>query len=178
MKRECTYSGRTYKPSGLTSKESIERALDEFDGTVIFVSHDRYLLNKIAGKILEIRSDGTEMYTGNFDYYLEINNKREQIARQAVEAENKAKAEQEYKEKNERAYKSKEQRSLEAKRRARVRELETLIEEKQSELDNLQEEITREEVYSDFEVMNKKCTDIEQLKNEIDEMFDEIVELC
>ena len=34
----------------LTSKESIERALDEFDGTVIFVSHDRYLLNKIAGK--------------------------------------------------------------------------------------------------------------------------------
>ena len=53
-----------------------------------------------------------------------------------------------------------------------------MIEEKQSELDNLQEEITREEVYSDFEVMNKKCTDIEQLKNEIDEMFDEIVELC
>ena len=36
----------------------------------------------------------------------------------------------------------------------------------------------RQEVYSDFEVMNKKCTDIEQLKNEIDEMFDEIVELC
>lgn len=101
---------------------------------------------------------------GNFDYYLEINNKREQTARQAVEAENKAKAEQEYKEKNERAYKSKEQRSLEAKRRARVRELETLIEEKQSELDNLQEEITREEVYSNFEVMNKKCTNIEQLK--------------
>ncbi|OLA71951.1 MAG: ABC transporter [Ruminococcus sp. 37_24] len=161
----------------LTSKESIERALDEFDGTVIFVSHDRYLLNKIAGKILEIRSDGTEMYNGNFDYYLEINNKREQIARQALEAESKAKAEQEYKEKNERAYKSKEQRSHEAKRRARVRELETLIEEKQSELDNLQEEITREEVYSDFEVMNKKCTDIEQLKNEIDEIFDEIVEL-
>lgn len=126
---------------------------------------------------MEIRSDDTEMYNGNFDYYLEINNKREQTARQAVEAENKAKAEQEYKEKNERAYKSKEQRSLEAKRRARVRELETLIEEKQSELDNLQEEITREEVYSNFEVMNKKCTNIEQLKNEIDEMFDEIVEL-
>lgn len=48
---------------------------------------------------MEIRSDDTEMYNGNFDYYLEINNKREQIARQALEAESKAKAEQEYKEK-------------------------------------------------------------------------------
>ena len=63
-------------------------------------------------------------------------------------------------------------------REYKVKLIINIIEEKQSELDNLQEEITREEVYSDFEVMNKKCTDIEQLKNEIDEMFDEIVELC
>lgn len=161
----------------LDSKEAIENALDAFDGTVIFVSHDRYLLNKIAEKILEIRSDGTEMYNGNFDFYLDVNKKREQAERQALEAESKAMAEQEKKEKSERAYKSKEQRSLEAKKRNRIRELENLIDEKQLALDGLQVEITREEVYSDFELMNLKCTEIEKLKNEIDEMFDEIVEL-
>ena len=59
----------------LASKEAVEQALDEFDGTVIFVSHDRYLLNKISEKILEIRSDGTEMFSGNFDYYLDITRK-------------------------------------------------------------------------------------------------------
>ena len=161
----------------LEAKEAIEQALVEYEGTVIFVSHDRYLLNKIAEKILEIRKDGTEMYNGDFDYYLDVNKKRDMLRQQQIENEKKAVAEREKNEKNERMYKSREQRSLEAKKRNRVRELETLIDEKQKELDSLQEEITHEEVYSDFELMNSKCLEIEKIKNSIDEMFDEIIEL-
>ncbi|MGN1481999.1 MAG: ABC transporter, partial [Porcipelethomonas sp.] len=161
----------------LAAKEAIEQALAEYDGTVIFVSHDRYLLNKIAQKILEIRCDGTEMYNGDFDYYLEVNKKRDIERQQIIDSEKRARAEQEAREKSVKAYKSKEQRSLEAKKRNRIRELEELIDVKQSLMDKLQEEITHEEVYSDFELMNKKCLEIEQIKNEIDNMFDEIIEL-
>ncbi len=161
----------------LASKEAVEQALDEFDGTVIFVSHDRYLLNRISEKILEIRSDSTEMFMGNFDYYLDITRKREQELQQALDAEKQAKAQALAQEKNARAYKSKEQRAEEAKRRARVKELEELIEQNEERLAVLQEEITREEIYSDFELMNSKCSEIEKLKNDNEEMFEEIIEL-
>ncbi|MGN0613930.1 MAG: ABC-F family ATP-binding cassette domain-containing protein [Porcipelethomonas sp.] len=161
----------------LAAKEAVEQALDEFDGTIIFVSHDRYLLNRIPEKILEIRSDGTEMFAGNFDYYLDITRKREQEAQQALDAEKAAKAEAAAKEKNIRTYKSKEQRAAEAKKKARVKELERFIEENENTLSLLQEEISKEEIYSDFELMNSKCLEIEKLKNENDEMFEEIIEL-
>lgn len=161
----------------LDAKEAIENALDEFDGTIIFVSHDRYLLNKIADRLLEIRTDGTEMYEGGFDYYLDINKKRRMEEQQILDAQKAQKAAEAAAEKSARAYKSKEQKKLEAQRRNRIRELETAIEDIQSQLDVLQEEITREEVYSDFELMNKKCSLIDELKKKADDMFDEIVEL-
>lgn len=161
----------------LDAKEAIEQALDEFDGTVIFVSHDRYLLNKIAGRLLEIRTDGTEIYEGGFDYYLEVNRKRRMEEQERIDAEKAQKAAEIAAEKSVKAYKSKEQRTLEAKRRNRIRELENAIEDIQQQLDVLQEEITKEEVYSDFELMNSKCNLIDELKQKSDEMFDEIVEL-
>ncbi len=161
----------------LDAKEAIEQALDEFDGTVIFVSHDRYLLNKIAGRLLEIRKDGTEIYEGGFDYYLEVNQKRRMEEQQAADAQKAQRAAKLAAEKNVRAYKSKEQRSLEAKKRARIKELEDSIEDIQQQLEVLQEEITQESVYSDFELMNEKCRLIDELKQRSDEMFDEIIEL-
>ncbi|MGN0620724.1 MAG: ATP-binding cassette domain-containing protein [Porcipelethomonas sp.] len=161
----------------LTAKEAIEEALDEYDGTVIFVSHDRYLLNRIAEKILEIRHDGTEMYNGDFDYYLDVNKKRDAAAQLEAENQKKEAQAQAYAEKKASSYRSKEQRCAEAKKRNRIKELENTIEEKQMLLDSLQEEISHQEVYSDFELMNSKCTEINLLKEQIDEMFDEIIEL-
>lgn len=161
----------------LDAKEAIEQALDEFDGTIIFVSHDRYLLNKIAGKILEIKSGGAELFNGGFDYYLDISNKR-RLAQQNISDEAKAKKAAELAaEKNIRTYKSKEQRNIEAKKRNRIKELEESIEKIQDELNLLQTEITLPEIYSDFELMHSKCSLIDELKKKADDMFDEIVEL-
>lgn len=161
----------------LDAKEAVEQALEEFDGTVIFVSHDRYLLDKIADRLLEIRADGTELYEGGFDFYLDINKKRRLEEQQAADEKKAQRAAELAAEKNVRAYKSKEQRTLEAKRRNRIKELESAIEDIQRQLDTLQTEITKEEVYSDFELMNSKCALIDELKKKSDEMFDEIVEL-
>jgi ATP-binding cassette subfamily F protein 3 len=55
----------------LPSKEVLEDALLEYDGTIFTISHDRYFLNKVATKILEISQDGIKEYLGNYDYYIE-----------------------------------------------------------------------------------------------------------
>ncbi len=55
----------------LPSKEALDAALDDYEGTVFFVSHDRYFLNKIADKILELTEYGINVYNGNYEYYLE-----------------------------------------------------------------------------------------------------------
>jgi ATP-binding cassette subfamily F protein 3 len=82
-----------------------------------------------------------------------------------------------YVQKKENSYKSKKQRSEEAKIRARIKQLEENIDNCQNEMDSLQEELTKEEVYSDFQLMNEKCLRIEELKNQIEQDFEELVEL-
>jgi ATP-binding cassette subfamily F protein 3 len=55
----------------MMTKEVLENALAEFGGTIILVSHDRYLLNKVAGRIIEIKPDEVNSYEGDFDAYAE-----------------------------------------------------------------------------------------------------------
>ena len=61
----------------ITSKQVLEEALKNYEGTILFVSHDRYFINKIANKVLDITDNGHNIYLGNYDYYLEKENKRE-----------------------------------------------------------------------------------------------------
>lgn len=55
----------------IDSKEVLENALIDFDGTLLFVSHDRYFINRVANKVLEISQSGSQLYLGDYDYYLE-----------------------------------------------------------------------------------------------------------
>lgn len=55
----------------IDSKEVLENALIDFDGTLLFVSHDRYFINRVATKVLEISETGSKLYLGDYDYYLE-----------------------------------------------------------------------------------------------------------
>src|SRR5690606_16582228 len=55
----------------LDSKEMLESALQNFSGTIIFVSHDRFFINRLATKVIELSSSGTTEYLGNYDYYIE-----------------------------------------------------------------------------------------------------------
>ncbi len=161
----------------LASKEAIEEALQEFDGTVIFVSHDRYLINKIATGVLEITSDKVERFEGNFDSYLDVVQKREVEILAEVELQKQQALREKSKENKAQTYRSKEQRSLEAQKRNRIKQLENEMEEVQNTIDALSEEITKEEVYSDFQLMTEKCTEIDRLKNLANDLFDEWAEL-
>lgn len=158
-------------------KEVLEDALCEFTGTIIFVSHDRYLLNKLSTRIMEITSDGVNDFMGGFDDYIKIKQANENSIKQAQE-ELKRKTELEKaKENKAKAYKSKEQRNLEAKKRLRIKEIEILMENLQVEQSELEEDITKEEVFSNYELMNQKCLRIDEIKNITDELFEEWAEL-
>ncbi|MBF0844587.1 ABC-F family ATP-binding cassette domain-containing protein, partial [Streptococcus danieliae] len=70
----------------IESKEALEQALIDFEGTLLFVSHDRYFINRIADQVLELSPDGSRLFLGDYDYYLEKKKELEELA-QEVESE-------------------------------------------------------------------------------------------
>lgn len=68
----------------IDSKEVLENALIDFDGTLLFVSHDRYFINRVATKVLEMTEAGSTLYLGDYDYYVEKKAEQEELARLAA----------------------------------------------------------------------------------------------
>ena len=161
----------------LQTKEVLEDALERFEGTIIYVSHDRYLLNRISTRILEITANGTESYNGGFDDYMKIKTGREQAAAEAADAAKQEQLRKEYAEKKDKAFKTKEQRNLDAKARQRIRDIEKQMEELQEEQETLEAELTDEKVLADYNLMNEKCMRINEIKELSNELFDEWAEL-
>ena len=161
----------------LASKEAIEEALAEYTGTVIFVSHDRYLLSRIADRLIELTDGGYREHNYGFAKYLDVLRDEQAEEKRIADAAKFAKAAEAAKEKNERSYRSKQQRSADAARRNEMKRLEKEIDELQARIDSLTEEIGREEVYSDYELMSSKCSEIDSLKQQIDEDFEKLIEL-
>lgn len=153
----------------LQSKEALEKALVEYEGTLIFVSHDRYFLNTIPTKIIELSPNGLSIYNGNFDSYLAEKNKEEAspppktIERAAPEARSN--------------YRSKQERAEQAKRRARLQKLEVLIEEADEDIRRLEEEIAAPENAADYEKLSSLCAELGQTKALHEEYFTEWAEL-
>lgn len=77
----------------IDSKEVLENALLDYDGTLLFVSHDRYFINRIATKVLEISETGSTLYLGDYDYYLEKKAELEELARLQEEEKSEQPAE-------------------------------------------------------------------------------------
>lgn len=148
----------------IDTKEVLEKALCDYDGTIIFVSHDRYLLNRLATRILEITPDSVESFNGGFDEYMEVKRAKQLAAEKQIEIQKAEKAKQEAAEKSVKAYRSKEQRSADAKKRNRIRELEKEIEKLEAEMQALQEEMASPEVCQNYQLMQEKCAEFEQKK--------------
>jgi len=106
----------------LFSKEILEGAVNSYDGTVMYISHDRYFINNTADKIYELKADKTTVYHGNYNYYME---KIAEIASPAVRNDGAVAGSD-----NKQAYLSqKEQQAKERQLKAKVEKLETEIEE-------------------------------------------------
>ena len=70
----------------IDSKEVLENALIDFDGTLLFVSHDRYFINRVATQVLELSEEGSTLYLGDYDYYLEKKAELEALVAAQAEA--------------------------------------------------------------------------------------------
>lgn len=155
----------------LMTKEVLEQALVEYEGTIILVSHDRYLLNKLSTRIVEVSEIGVNSYKGSYDDY------REQKARDlSFQAENK---EQKSKKQNpkQKQYRTKEQRAADAKRKQRIKELESEIETLESEIALLEDEVSTPEIAADYELCASKCNELEDKKQTLDKRLEEWAEL-
>lgn len=71
----------------IDSKEVLENALIDFDGTLLFVSHDRYFINRVATKVLEISENGSQLYLGDYDYYLQKKAEQEELAQLTINSQ-------------------------------------------------------------------------------------------
>lgn len=161
----------------LSTKEVLEDALAEFGGTIILVSHDRYLLNKVASRIIEIKHDEANSYEGNFDAYSEAVNAARQLKMQSEAEIKRAEEEKAYKENKAKQYRSKEQRAADAQKRNRIRELEKEIEDTEVLIFELENAISDPEIASDYSKMSEKCKELEEAKTALDQKMDEWAEL-
>ncbi len=123
------------------SCEALEDALMGYDGTLLVVSHDRYLINKLADKIYYLEPSGTTLYLGNYDAYLETRKKREAVAAAATqEAAPKPNA-----------YKLKKERAAEIrKKKAALTRCEQAVEEAELEIESLNEKLLDPAIASDY----------------------------
>ena len=148
----------------ITSKQVLEEALENYEGTILFVSHDRYFINKIANKVFDITEEGYNIYLGNYDYYLE-KREQEKIAKRLKEEKI---AEVVVKEVNDYVLGKEEKRRIRKLERTRD-ELIVQIDELESKIKIVNEELMKEEVYTDAVKTQEWNGKLKKLTSELEE---------
>lgn len=138
------------------SREELENTLLDYDGTMLIVSHDRYFINKLSTRILELSENGFTEYLGDYDYYIE-----KRASRQPAETQVKAAKPEKVND-----YKlKKEQASQQRKLKTQLSRTENEIAELEKEIENIQEKLNSTEVQSDYEKLIE-FTDLLNSKND------------
>ena len=170
----------------IDSKEAVEEALTEFEGTLIIVSHDRYLLTKIPDRIFELTPHGFIEYKGNFEYYLEKNQmedtepERKTPSNPQKNSNIKTEFEKtmEQVQSAEASRQAKKQREAEERRRSRrSEEIETRIHELEGLIADIESEMADPEKSQNFEWMQEQANQMAEYEQEVSALYDEWLEL-
>ncbi len=169
----------------IESKEVFEEALLEFPGTSIIVSHDRYFLNRIPTRIMELTSDGIENYLGTYDYYVEKKQQQVQSGKKYLEEMQEGRkggAEQE--KAAETTMSSSERRRLQKEKEAEERRLrrhqealEKEIKDIEEEIGKLEAELGRQEVVTDHVKLAEIGKLLAEKKDELDDRYEKWLQL-
>ncbi|MBP3422747.1 MAG: ABC-F family ATP-binding cassette domain-containing protein [Clostridia bacterium] len=151
----------------LPARESLEAALKAFDGTLLFVSHDRYFIRALAGKILELEDGSTAEFTGTYDEYMAYKSATKPTEKK-VECVPAPSVSQ-----KDNYYRSKEERAADAKRRARIKKIEEEIFSLEEENERLNCELSDPAVTANFSLLTEKCNRLEEIKNLLDKLYTE-----
>lgn len=156
----------------IPSREALEDAILSYDGTLIVISHDRYFLNKVINRILELQEDGAHEYLGNYNYYVE--KKKNPLRFETYEGTANGKTKTAIKDEK------KKKKALEKEAKAKLSEIKKLedeISKKEEILVSLQEDLCKEEIYSnpaESERVNKEIKIIQDLISEMYEKWEEL----
>ncbi|AZN43399.1 ABC-F family ATP-binding cassette domain-containing protein [Paenibacillus albus] len=158
----------------LYSKEVLESALIDYDGTLLFISHDRYFLNKMAERIVELGPEGTQHFLGNYDEMIQKKRETEELQLETLSAlqgkPNKAAAAQEAAPVS--SYEADKQAKRDERNRQRKQEqLENDIARLEGEISVLEEQLTDPAVYNDYVQVQKIQSDLESLKAQLQEVY-------
>ncbi len=152
----------------IESKEVFEEALMEFPGTVIVVSHDRYFLQRIPTRILELTQDGVIEYLGRYDYYLEKKSQGISAKKYFSKVQEKPTGDAAQQRR------LKKEREAEERRRARLSEkLETEISELEDKISELEHNLCKPENMSDYELLARLGAEREETEKRLAEAYDE-----
>ncbi|NLY76554.1 MAG: ABC-F family ATP-binding cassette domain-containing protein [Tissierellia bacterium] len=152
----------------IDSKEVLEDALIDYSGTLLVISHDRYFLNKVCDKILELSTEGIKEYLGNYNYYIE--KKNELIVEEEEEHKTKTQIIKDKK-------KEKEKLIQEKKKRQEIKDLEKSIEERETEIANLDQQLCDPQLYDNPKRIAELSKEREYLQKKLDELYEKWIEL-
>ncbi|MGG3641420.1 ABC-F family ATP-binding cassette domain-containing protein [Bacillus gobiensis] len=156
----------------LDSKEILENALIEYPGTILFVSHDRYFINRIASKVFELSPKNVEEYLGDYDYYIEKKANQLELERLAEEGANKQQTAPSSEAK--RSYEDeKELKKKKRQRERRIAEIEERITELEELIDMNNHRLTDPEVYQDHEQVQDIDAGTEKMNLELEALLAE-----
>ncbi|HAQ06358.1 MAG TPA: multidrug ABC transporter ATP-binding protein, partial [Bacillus bacterium] len=164
----------------LDSKEVLENALIDYPGTILFVSHDRYFINRIATKVLELNRKGATEFLGDYDYFIEKKLEQEELkALAALEAKATNTIANDSAKQDKNSYQQdKEAKRLERQRKRRMEEVETAIEELELEVAEYEERLCDPNVFQDHEKAAEYTSKIEKAKEKLEELMEEWTELA
>lgn len=151
----------------IVGKESLENILKEYQGTLVFVSHDRYFVNKIADCILAFEPEGVFYFNGNYEQYCEYKESQQQEEKtEEVVTKVKNNSNNQYLENKEMT-----------KRKNRIKKLENEIEQKEQEIEELKQEMQKEEICTDYVKLKEIQDQIIEIEQVIEEKMTEWEEL-
>ncbi|QFG01237.1 ABC transporter ATP-binding protein [Psychrobacillus glaciei] len=155
----------------LDSKEVLENALLEFPGTILFVSHDRYFINRIATKVIELSKDSSALFLGDYDYYLEKIEELEELALENAVIEKTVVV------KTSTSTIDKEAKKKERQLRRQLEELESQIPKVDSEIASIEEKLCDPVIFQDHEAVQHLQLELDELKVKQDDLSNEWLEL-
>lgn len=157
----------------LQARESLEAALRAFEGTLLFVSHDRYFIQNIAGRIIELANGELTCYPCDYEAYTA----QKRAADQAAEAQAKAEKQEARAAQKDASHRTKAERAQEAKRKQQAKQTEERIAALEEEAAALTEAIGTPAVAADYKLLAEKCARLDEVHAALDALYAEYEKL-
>ncbi|MDT2822768.1 ABC-F family ATP-binding cassette domain-containing protein [Enterococcus devriesei] len=149
----------------IDNKEVLENALIDYQGTLLFVSHDRYFINRIANKVIELSPEGSKLYLGDYDYYLEKKREEEELAELLAKEETPVAAPKK------KFYQDKEQQKLIRSLKRKIEAIEENLSNLDEKIDQLETQMSQPDILNDHVQLLELTNELEAKKAEQEEQL-------